>query len=208
MLKRIKRNIITITNSFEFFPLNYIKGKRYILLFFLVFCAILYGMGFRIIKAISNSDQNGIYLALPSKWNVNYNKGNYVAVCFPDKENEKYAELFGLTKSSLCQFGGAPLVKHVCATSGDTMKYNNLKNSFVLNGKISLDLPIPSKDTVINRAHWESAGEVSIPYNNYFVCGKNHQSYDSRYFGLVGHEFMHSRLILLLPLPYNHFLKE
>lgn len=202
--KNFKTNILIISSAFDFKILNKIKYKRYILLIILLLLTSLYLFGFRIIKVFSNSDQNGIYLVLPFSQNYEYKLNNYIAFCLTTKTAETWAEKFGLPKSNICKLNGLPLVKHVCGLPNDTIQLGSDNYFYINNNKTSTFLSY--KNTKINEVSWNT--KIKIPENKYFLCGKNNNSYDSRYYGFIPKQNILTKVILLIPLPENHFLES
>lgn len=209
--KRFYTNIQIINNSFEIGGLKKVKYKKYILLFIITMYFFGQINGYQIVKVFSNSDQNGIYLSVPKKF-LKYKKNEYVSFCVPSKNSLLFAELFikssGLNedKSNICFNGVSPLVKHICAVPGDIISVNknfNEKNLYINNKKSNIIMKYTN--TKLNEVSWNN---VKIRKDNYFICGSNPDSYDSRYYGSISKNLIYSKMILLIPLPKNTFIKE
>lgn len=162
-----------------------LKDKIFLILLLTIFLTLLTKvvmcfLNYSIITSSTGSDQNGIYLIdFNKKDNLKIN--DYVAFCITDEKSLKLAYLFHLKKGGPCINGSYPLVKHICGITGDKITLKN--NQFIFNG-------IPQKNLVLLRnsklnynVNWDIG--YTLKPNEYFICGKNKMSYDSRYIGPI-----------------------
>lgn len=176
MIKKIFNNFSHNINTL----FNIIKKDK-ILQFVILLIFLVYISGIRLIQVGSHSDKDGYYLVNTKFFNKNLNKGDYAGFCLNNEIALNYAISYGLnTKSGICNKNSAPLLKHVCAVSGDKIKL--IDNYIYINNNKTFMSFIKRKD-VYSAIDWSN--EITVPKDCYFMCGSSSLSFDSRYYGFI-----------------------
>lgn len=191
-----KQNILRIKQDFYFKFIAFL----FVLIFFCLKILPIFGIYFSFVG--SNSDTNGIYITFKENNKYIYKKGDYVSYCLTNKNALSYAFKFGLPqKNNQCSNGSAPLLKHVCGTPNETIVF---KDNKFYNGSIVISQDYYSKINSMDNFNWNKQS-YKIPEQNYFICGTNNLSFDSRYYGSINSNDIIGRSYLLIPLPQKDF---
>lgn len=183
----LKKNLILIR-----------KDKVFISIIFLIFLmcllkTLLCFLNLDIVSSSTNSDQNGIYF-------VNLNKpkpivkGEYVAFCISDPKALSLAYKFHLKSDGICKNHSTPLLKHVCALPNDTIIMNS-NNDLLINGILQNNLKVIQSKNLYYKTNWKNG--YKLKEDEYFICGTNKLSFDSRYLGAININDIVATAILL-----------
>lgn len=186
-ITNLKKNLILIK-----------KDKVFLFIVFLIFLmcllkVIFWFFNFDMVSSSTNSDQNGIYF-------VNLNKpkpivkGEYVAFCISDQKALNLAYKFHLKSNGICKNHSTPLLKHVCALPGDTITINS-NNDLLINGILQNNLKVIQSNKLYYKTNWKNG--YKLKEDEYFICGTNKLSFDSRYLGAININDIVATAILL-----------
>lgn len=173
----------------------YFKLMLLLLIVVFVLVKVFPLIGIHINPVFSSSDQNGLYLTFQNK-KTTYSNNDYVSFCLTNKLALKNAESFDLPiKGGDCPNQSAPLLKHICGIPGDNILY--IYNGFYNNGMFINNDYIKS-NKIIHLIDWKVNNSYTLKRNEYFICGANKLSFDSRYYGAVNYNDLYGKSYLLI----------
>lgn len=180
--------------------LNLLLNDKYFkILIYLVFVAFIIFkifplIGIHLNPVFSGSDQDGIYLTIHNK-TTKYDNNDYVSFCLTNKDVLAKAASFDLPiKNGDCENHSAPLLKHICGLPGDKIIYT--KNKFY-NGDLFINNDYIKSKKITHLINWESNNSYTLKNKEYFICGANKLSFDSRYYGAINYNDLYGKSYLI-----------